>query len=742
MAETIVKEKGRQEKDRELIIAAYRTLLHSIKSDMDAQDKKNIRKAYDIAVEAHSKQRRKSGEPYILHPIEVARICAAEIGLGPTAIVAALLHDVVEDTDVTLAELREQFGDRIADIVDGLTKLDASTQVVSQQAENFKKVISTLVEDVRVVLIKMADRLHNMRTLGAMRRDKQLKIAAETSYVYAPLAHRLGLYAIKTEFQDLCMKITDSGTYKEIARKLNETKAARSDYIERFIEPMRKELDEIGVAYRITGRPKSIFSIWNKLKTKKVPFEEIYDLFAVRIIVDVPPKREKPICWWVYSTVTDIYKPIPERLKDWITTPKANGYESLHTTVIGPDGRYVEVQIRSERMDEIAERGFAAHWKYKGVSPQPNVYDIWLDNVRETLDTPDGDAVSFLNDFKTNLFAEEIYAYTPKGDMKVLPKGATALDFAFSIHTEVGYHATAIKVNNRLVPMGHELQNGDQVQVTTNRSQKPTESWLKMVVTGKARSKIRSAMKEEKRKQGEFGKESLERKFKKIRVDFEESVETLVKYFKYQSHVDLYFDIANEQLTTSDIFKKFKVESGKLVEIPAQIVTIVERQESSTRSRPNKVIGKPRLEINGESAENLHFHFATCCNPVQGDDIFAYLTSNAGLKIHRSNCPNAVNLMANYGYRVMKAAWVSTTSTKFVAELLITGIDDGVGVIESLTHEISSNLGYNIRSMNISGDEGYYEAKIGLLVANTNQLNIVMRKLENLDNVSTVSRVE
>ncbi|MEL7020343.1 MAG: TGS domain-containing protein, partial [Bacteroidota bacterium] len=535
----------------------------------------------------------------------------------------------------------------------------------------------------------------------------------------------------------------DSDTYKDIAHKLNETKSARNEYIERFIEPLRKEIDEIGIKYRITGRPKSIYSISNKLKKKRVPFDEIYDLFAVRIIVDVPPRREKPICWWVYSAVTDTYKPIPERLKDWITTPKANGYESLHTTVIGPDGRYVEVQVRSERMDEIAERGFAAHWKYKGISPQPNVYDVWLDNVRETLDTPEGDAVAFLTDFKTTLYAEEVYAYTPKGDMKVLPKGATALDFAFSIHSEVGYHAIAIKVDNQLVPMGYKLKNGDQVHVTTNRSQKPTESWLKMVVTGKARAKIRSAMKEEKRAQGEFGREALRRKFKHLKVaDIEESVELLVKHYKYQSHVDLYFDIANEVLTTSDIFKVFRVEMGKLVEISDEKAPTPVPRSEPTRSRVNKIIGKPRLEINGEPADNLHFQFATCCNPVQGDDIFAYLTANAGLKIHRSNCPNAVNLMANYGYRVMKAEWVSTTTTRFVAELLVKGIDDGVGVIQSLTNEISSNLGYNIRSMNISGDEGYYEAKISIIVANTNQLNIVIRKLENLDNVSTVSRVE
>ncbi|MEM8909172.1 MAG: RelA/SpoT family protein, partial [Bacteroidota bacterium] len=535
MAEAVVN----SDQEKKLILGAYRKLLKSVKADMDALDRKNIRMAYELAVEAHSKQRRKSGEPYILHPIEVARICAQEIGLGPTAIVSALLHDVVEDTNVTLRDIKKRFGERIALIVDGLTKLDGLYNVASPQAENFKKVLKTLLVDVRVVLIKMADRLHNMRTLGSMPRHKQLKIAAETSYIYAPLAHRLGLYSFKTEFQDLCMKITDRDTYQRIARKLQDTKQERTHYINEFIKPLTQRLNEVDVPYRITGRPKSIFSIWNKIRTKKVPFEEIYDLFAVRIIVDVPVQKEKQVCWQVYSIVTDVHKPIAERLKDWITTPKSNGYESLHTTVIGPEGRYVEVQIRTERMNDIAERGFAAHWKYKGLSTQPDVYEHWLDNVREILDNSDSsDAIEFLNDFKTNLFNEEVYVYTPKGDLKILPKGATALDFAFSIHTDIGYHCLSIKVNNKLVPMGYKLQNGDQLYITTNKNQKPNESWLKMVVTGKARSKIRSAMKEERRKQGEIGKETLMRKLKNLKVDFEENVDTLVRYFDFKSRVD------------------------------------------------------------------------------------------------------------------------------------------------------------------------------------------------------------
>ncbi|MEM9819863.1 MAG: RelA/SpoT family protein [Bacteroidota bacterium] len=706
---------------------------------MDTTDRKNIRQAYELAVKAHSAQRRKSGEPYILHPIEVARICAQEIGLGPTAIVSALLHDVVEDTEVTLRDLKTKFGERITMIVDGLTKLDGLYNVASPQAENFKKVLKTLLVDVRVVLIKMADRLHNMRTLGSMPRHKQLKIAAETTYIYAPLAHRLGLYSFKTEFQDLCMKITDRDTYQQIARKLQDTKQERTHYINEFIKPLTQRLNEIDVPYRITGRPKSIYSIWNKIRTKKVPFEEIYDLFAVRIIIDVPINREKQICWQVYSIVTDVHTPIAERLKDWITTPKSNGYESLHTTVIGPEGRYVEVQIRSERMNDIAERGFAAHWKYKGLSKQPDIYEHWLDNVREIIDNPDSDAIEFLNDFKTNLFNEEVYVYTPKGDLKILPKGATALDFAFSIHTDIGYHCTSIKVNNKLVPMGYKLQNGDQLQVTTNKNQKPNESWLKMVVTGKARSKIRSAMKEERRKQGEIGKETLMRKLKNLKVDFEENVDTLVKYFDFNSRVDLYFEIAMEQLNIQQELKNFQIENNKLVEIQEEV--IVEQEPPVVNRRKNKNLPQPKLLIGGESASNYQYQLANCCNPVQGDDVFAYLTVNAGLKIHRTNCPNSTNLMANYGYRIMKAEWVVTTNTSFVADLLITGIDDGPGVIERLSRSISSDLGLNIRSFSIAGEEGYFEGRISLLVANKDQLNVAIRGLQNLDGVSTVTRI-
>lgn len=725
--------------EKKLIQRAYRQLLKTIDSKMEGDDAVNLRHAYELAVEAHSKQRRKSGEPYILHPIEVARICSEEIGLGPTAVICALLHDVVEDTPVTLVQIKEMFGERVAKIVDGLTKLDGSYDSGSPQAENFKKVLSTLVEDVRVVLIKMADRLHNMRTLGAMPRHKQLKIAAETTYIYSPLAHRLGLYAIKTEFQDLCMKITDQEPYFEIAKKLQATKTDRTKYINEFIHPLTVRLDRLNVPYRVFGRPKSIYSIWNKIKNKNVPFEEIFDLFAVRIVINTERGNEKSACWQIYSEITDVYLPIPERLKDWVTTPKSNGYESLHTTVIGPKGRFVEVQIRSERMDEIAERGFAAHWKYKDSGNDNDVYQVWLDNIRDILENPISDALEFLSDFKTNLFNEEIYVYTPNGDLKILPKGATALDFAFSIHSDVGSKASAIKVSNRLVPMGYKLRNGDQVTVITKKNQKPREDWLKMVVTGKARAKIRASLKEDRKIKADFGKEALQRKLKHLKADFEEGVDFLVKHFKFTKRTELYFAIHMEDIKLNEDLKEFVVDVNKLAYKEEEVKKPAESEIKETTFWSPEM-NKSKLIINGEPADRYKYSFASCCNPVNGDPIFSFLTAASGLKIHRANCPNATHLMANFGYRILKAEWTNVGATNFVVDLKITGVDTGVGIIEQLTHTISSQLGVNIRSFNIKGEEGVFEGRISLVVTNTMMLNDTINALLKLDMVSTVSR--
>jgi len=724
---------------------AYEEMLTQLHKTPSKADREQMDRAMELAGYSHRYQRRKSGEPYIYHPIAVARICAEEIGLGPTAIVAALLHDVVEDTPVTLNDLRTDFGERISLMVGGLTKLDSAYTSESQQAANFKKVLSTLIVDVRIVLIKMADRLHNMRTIKSMPEHKQFKIAAETSYIYAPLAHRLGLYNFRSEFLDLCMKVLEREEYFAVAQKLKETKASREDYIDRFIAPLREGLDELGYAYRVYGRPKSIYSIYNKIKKKQVPFEQIYDLFAVRIIVDVPVNKEKLACWGAYSVVTDVYQGVPERLKDWVTIPKSNGYESLHTTVAGPDARFVEVQIRSERMNEIAERGFAAHWKYKGVSNQPDVYEQWFDSVRDILDDPNSDTVQFLGDFRDNaFFNEEVYVWTPGGDMKALPKGATALDFAFSVHTEVGYHCQSVLVDERIVPLSYVLKNGDRLQVNTNKQQKPNEGWLKMVVTGKAKAKIRQAMKAERKAQGELGREALLRKLKNLRItDATAAVDQIARYHTEGSHIDLFFHIAQEAMTVAQAIAPFIVENGKLVPKAAEMDDEPVTQLSGARKRNpgHKEKGTSRLLINGEPGDQFEYSMASCCHPVQGDQVFAYLTANAGLKIHRSRCPNAQNLMANYGYRIMKAEWQSTTESSFVVALRLTGLDSGRGVIERISHEITE-LQLDIRSFQISGTDGYFEANISLLVKNTDQLYLAIQALKNLASISTVSRVE
>jgi len=722
------------------INSIYKEFIDSIDPALDQEDKEMIDKAYQLALEAHKFQRRKSGEPYIHHPLEVAKICYHEIGLGPTSITCAILHDVVEDTEVTSDEITYMFGIKIGKIVDGLTKLDGLYNVDSPQAENYKKVLSTLVYDVRVVLIKMADRLHNLRTIGSMPRYKQLRIAAETSYIYVPLAHRLGLYNIKKEFEDIIFMISEPDKYEELSQKLKDSEKQRNKYIEEFIDPLKSKLKELGVPYRVLGRPKSISSINNKIKNKNVTFDEIYDLFAVRIIVDVPRDKEKSTCWQVYSLITDVYTPIPERLKDWVTNPKSNGYESLHTTIIGPQGKFVEIQIRTERMDEIAEKGFAAHWKYKGNETRMDVYDRWLDNIRELLDnSSSSDALEFISDFKTNLFKEEIYAFTPKGDMRILPKGATALDFAFDIHSDVGYHAVAIKVNNKLVPMGYRLSNGDKVSVMTGKNQKPSENWLKLVVTGKAKSKIRSAMKEERKKKGELGKETLERKLRNMKADFMMNIDMLVEYYGFKSRPDFYFAIANEKVDLLKL-KTFDVVGQKLIKKE-------EPKETILKKKPEEVIvpkqnNIPLVYINGEPGDKYNYTIAKCCNPIQGDDIFGFITTSSGLKIHRSNCPNAMHLLANFGYRVVKAEWGANVNTNFVVDLLIIGIDSGPGVIKSIVNKLSDEIGLNIRTFNISGEEGYFEGRISIFVKNNNQVNLIIRKLKEIEGINSVERID
>ncbi len=735
------------ENDNKLIAQAYRDLLRAIKTSLSPRDSQMIREAFEMAVEAHRTQRRKSGEPYILHPIEVARICVEEIGLGPTAVVCALLHDVVEDTDVTLKEIHAKFGDRVSLIVDGLTKLDGLTDSESPQAENLTKVLKTMVSDVRVVLIKMADRLHNMRTIKSMPIHKQLKIAAETSYIYTPLAHRLGLYNIKSEFQDICLKITHPEEFFDIADRLAETKQSREQYIIDFMKPIQKALEDIGYPVRIHGRPKSIYSIYNKIKNKDVDFKEIYDLFAIRIIIDLPPEYEKLGCWNAYTIVTDVYKPIIERLKDWIGTPKSNGYESLHTTVIGPEGRFVEVQIRSERMDAIAERGFAAHWKYKGIknlsTSKRDVFDNWINQIRESLEQAnDSNPVEFLADFQSQLFANEVHVFTPKGEMKILPDGATPLDFAFSIHSDIGCKCISAKIDNRLVPISEKLRNGDQVQIITSKNQKPTEDWLKFVVTSKARTRIKAALKDEKRGQADYGKEILERKLNAFKVPVEPNVDTLAYYYGYPDQLEFLSAIYLEQVNLS-LLKNFKADGQKLVlieiEKPAEI-PIGERISESQQPAPAPA--KSDIILNGDTNTKYAFLFPICCNPVQGDPIFAYLKSNQTAVIHRTTCPNATNILSQYGHRIVRADWGNSVKSEFVAELIIKGIDTGVGVIRNLTEKISYDLGLNIREFSISGHGGYFEGKMSVVVQNADMLNMAIRLLKNVEGVASVMRAE
>ncbi len=719
----------------------YAKLMESLRSKLKENDETNINEAFELALDAHKYQRRKSGEAYLYHPLEVARICHEEIGLGPTAIICAILHDVVEDTPVNLEEVFKVFGPKVTQIVDGLTKLDGLYNVDNKNAKNLKKVLSTLIEDVRVVLIKMADRLHNLRTIEAMPKHKKLRISAETMYIYAPLAHRLGLYQIKKEFEDICMRITDTETYMDISNKIEATEEQRQSYINQFIAPIKQKIDQHNIKYRIQGRPKAISSIYNKIKKKNIDFEEIYDLFAVRIIIDVPQIMEKPICWQIYSIITDYYKPIPERLKDWITTPKGNGYESLHTTVIGPSGRFVEVQIRTERMNDIAERGFAAHWKYKGIKSEDNVYDKWLNNIRTLLENQNGDAVDFLNDFKTNLFKEEVYVFTPKGDMKILPKGATALDFAFDIHSDVGAQAISFKVNNKLVPMGYVLKNGDQVTINTSKNQSPKEDWLKLVITGKARSKIRSSLNEKKRLAADIGKESLIRKLRNLKVDFETNADNVVELFGERNRQDLYLAIEQDKVKLQDISKHFEIVNNQLEPIKtAEDEGLKEFEVKATSAKAVKSQKKSDIIINGQFEESFDYSLSTCCNPVPGDEIFAFLTSNSGMKIHRFNCSNASNLFTNYGYRILKAEWADTAKSGFVVELRLTGIDTGPGVIQNLTNELSNNLGVNIKSFSISGEEGIFEGIIKIIVRDKFQLNDVIKSIKEMDNISTVDR--
>jgi GTP diphosphokinase / guanosine-3',5'-bis(diphosphate) 3'-diphosphatase len=734
------------EQERREILKQYRSLLSVCRPTTTLESRKKIRQAFNFALQAHKDHRRKSGEPYIYHPISVGHIVVEEIGLGATSVICSLLHDVVEDTDYTISDIAEYFGEEVARIIDGLTKISGIfDQTNSVQAENFRKMLLTLSDDVRVILIKLADRLHNMRTLDALPPKKQLKIANETLFLFAPLAHRLGFHAIKSELEDLALKYTDPEIFNDISRKLVESEEERNRFIANFTYPIKKTLTEQGINFNILGRTKSISSIWGKMQKQEVPFEEVYDIFAIRVIIDTPEQREKADCWRVYSIVTDIYRPNPDRLRDWISTPKANGYESLHTTVMSKQGKWVEVQIRTKRMDEVAEKGYAAHWKYKESKVGESGIDKWLNRIREILKTSEKDALDFIEDFKLNLFSDEIFVFTPKGELRTLPIGSTALDFAYSIHTKVGDHCLGAKLNHKLVPLSQPLKSGDQIEIITSIKQKPKPDWLNYVTTARAKGKIKAALKEERKRIAEDGKEKLDRKLKQLKIENnQENIQKLLNYFKLAAPIDLYYDFAIEKLGLKELknYLSEQEQGGILRYLKKLSKSSRDTEEMPLANDPirQKLKEKPDTLLIGDSMEALDYTLSPCCNPIPGDDVFGFVTINEGIKIHRNNCPNAVQLMSKFAYRIVKAKWYTGKSIAFLSGIKIKGIDD-VGILNNLTSLISSEYNLNIRSINIDSNAGTFEGTVMLYVNDTQHLKNLISKIKKIDGVKQVSRI-
>ena len=729
------------EEENKEIANRYKDLLKGTYEVLSKEDKELIRKAFDIAVDAHSKQRRRTGEPYIFHPIAVAKIVAMEIGLGATSIAAALLHDVVEDTEYTLDDMEQLFGETIARIVNGLTKISRlnKEQDASIQAENFRKMLLTLNDDVRVILIKIADRLHNMQTMDAMPAHKQVKIASETLYIYAPLAHRLGLYNIKTELEDLGLKYTEPEVFNDIVTKIKESKEDQQKYLDTFTDTLKKGLDIEDFSYDIKGRFKSIYSIRKKMRSQNVTFDEVYDKYAIRIIFNPTSTDEKFDAWKIYSIVTDYFKPNPSRLRDWISQPKSTGYEALHITVVGPDAKWVEVQIRSERMNEIAEKGYAAHFKYKQGETKEEGLEGWLNRLKETLETQSLNAVDFVEDFKLNLYAKEIYVFTPKGDLKSLPKNASTLDFAFSIHTDVGLKCRGAKVNGKLVPLSHTLKSGDQIEVITSSTNKPNARWLDFVITARAKTKIRAALKDEEKKIAEEGKAILQRKLRHLKITFnDKTVNELVNYFKLRTSFDLFYRIGNGAIDNT-LLKAFVSQRNS---------TILNFFKTKLRRNPSnkqehhieEVTDKFDALVFGKEEGKLDYKLSKCCNPIPGDKVFGFLTINEGIKVHKQNCPNAISLQSHYAYRIIPAKWIDSTKQDFKAILHISGVDNQ-GIINNLTRIISNNMGVLIHSINIAGDEGVFEGKLSISVKNSPQLNKLIKSIKQLEGVKKVERV-
>lgn len=730
------------EAEKKAIAQEYKELLRISYQSLTDDDKKLIRKAFDVAVEAHKEQRRKSGEAYIFHPIAVAKIVASQIGLGATGIASALLHDVVEDTDITISDIEKMFNPKIAKIVEGLTKIPKvkNDQEISLQAENFRKMLLTLNDDVRVILIKIADRLHNMQTMDGMVDYKQAKIASETLYIYAPLAHRLGLYNIKTQLEDLGLKYTEPEVYADIVSKIKETKEEQDAYIKSISDVLSKSMLEEGIDFIIKGRPKSIYSIRRKMKAQGVSFDEVYDKFALRIIYKSNLHDEKFLAWKIYSVVTDHYRPSPSRLRDWISSPKSTGYEALHITVMGPMGRWVEIQVRSERMDEIAEKGYAAHYKYKNNTTEENSLEIWLNQLKEALENSNNNAVDFVEDFKLNLYAKEIYIFTPKGEIKSLPKGATSLDFAFSIHSEIGVKTRGTKVNGKLVPLNYILNSGDQVEIITSQNQKPTIQWLDYVTTARAKNKIKNVLNENIKKIGEDGREILTRKLRHLKITLNEtSINELVNFFKLQTSLDLFYRVGIGAIENQQLRDYAAQKSNTLVNF---FKKTIKRSPSTNDEKVHKNDANKKFDllVFGTEQSKLEYKLSPCCNPIPGDNVFGFVTINEGIKVHKTDCPNAISLQSNFAYRIVQAKWIDSTQEEFNAILKITGMDV-MGLTNELTKVISNQMHVNIQSISLNTDAGIFNGQITVMVQNNTILKKLIENIKTVEGIDKVTRV-
>ncbi|MBN2164933.1 MAG: bifunctional (p)ppGpp synthetase/guanosine-3',5'-bis(diphosphate) 3'-pyrophosphohydrolase [Marinilabiliaceae bacterium] len=728
--------------ERAEIISKYRALLRSIRGLFGNEDIAKIRKAIETAIQLNPLLRRPSGELSIVHTLEVAKIVVEEIGLGRTSIICALLYDLVQVANISVKKIGELFGKQEEIIVDGLVKVaELYSRGTSIENENFRKLLLTFAQDLRVVLIIIAERLLTMRKLAKYDPESQLKISSEVAYLYAPIAHRLGLYVIKSEMEDLVMKFTNREMYSFIAKKLNDTKRARDKYINEFIEPLKKELDGQGLKFEIKGRTKTIHSIYNKMKKQNHEFEQVYDLFAIRVILDSNTKNEKADCWKVYSIVTDMYRPNPSRMRDWISIPKSNGYESLHTTVLGPQEKWVEVQIRTRRMDDVAEHGLAAHWKYKGGKSEKGM-DQWLSNIREVLENPEVNAIDFIDDFKLNLYDEEVFVFTPKGDLIRMPKGATVLDFAFEIHSNIGKKCVGAIVNQRNVPIKHKLRNGDTIEIKTSINQVPKKEWLNIVVTSKAKGKLKQSLKEIQYKEAEYGRETLIRRLKNAKVELtDQLLHQLVKQFKYKTVHDFYYDISIHKLDFQAIRDYLFGDEIKSQDKESVDSTTSRSAENFVVSQINEDLPGTDILVIERNLKNIEYKLAKCCNPIFGDEIFGFVSVTGGIKIHRKNCPNANEMYHKFGYRIIKAQWASGKESEFSVSLKVTGSDD-IGIISNISFLITKELKLKLRSISIDSHEGIFEGNVSVFINNTSALNVLMKKIKGIKGVYSVSRIE